>query len=366
MPTLTIFFAFALTLVSVSVSVSVSASTAALPYTACDVVSVGTAFMAIDDLRRCTAACTLATVEARLASRTAPTDFEHHPFGLGGWGRARARPFSVYQRDVPQDRYAAVRGYDNGRLECAMEHTLAGHDPDLKHRTYYPSAAALWASVPLVPPPKRCFRRVLREDIRPCSDNSWLQCKHAECQTVSSECDTDWVKRAPYSEDFAQAARDLEELRVYGVGSVPAAADADHELACGVANGNWTALLWKRDGTFRGWGTSFRLPCVAVDCEVQRQCVRHAQAMARAAYPDTLSARDVAQAAAGHPYAPATGAEDLLYENALARQFWPKADIPGAVAAAQRIQAQYNLEKFAAVRARGPALLFSHPWYRVC
>ena len=335
-------------------------------YGACDVVSVATAIMSPEDMRRCMAACTLATVEARVASRTAPTDFEQHPFGSGGWGRNRARPFTVYRKDVPQDRHVAVRGYDDGRLDCAMEHTLAEHDPDLKHRTYYPSAAALWDSVPMVPPPKRCFRRVLREEIRPCSDNSWLQCKHQECETVAAECDTDWVKRAPYSEDFAQTAKELEDLRLYGVDSVTVASDVDHELACGVANGNWTALLWKRDGTFKGWGTSSRLPCVAAGCEVQRQCVRHAQAMARAAYPDTLSARDVAQAAAGHPYAPAADPEDLLYENALARQFWPTADIPGAVAEAQRIETQYKLEKFAAVRARGPALLFSHPWYKVC
>lgn len=343
--------------------VAAGTPTAATP-DACEVVETEAATaMPLHVQQRCRAACTLATVEALVASSTSRTEFDHHPFGTGGWGRVRERPVSVYKRDVPQDQYVPVRSYSNKvRLSCAMEHTLAGHDPDLKHRTYYPTAAALWNSVPLTPPPQRCYRRRLKEEVRPCVENAWRKCTYQECETVAAECDTDWVRRAPYVVDFAQTATDLEELKTDN-----ATLGAGEELACGVTAGNWTALLWRKDGDFKGWGR--RAWEVCVGCELRRKCVRIAQVRARATYPDTLSARDVAQAAAGHPYTPASEPEDLLYENALARQFWPRADIPGAVATAKRIQAEYDHERFVASRLlwRGEGEVRDEsPWSKIC
>jgi len=343
-------------------------ATAITPYSACDIVaSKASASMFPGDLRRCTATCTLAMIKDRVETRTAPTDFEQHPLGAGGWGRNRERPFSVYKQDVPQDQNMPVRGYDSGRMNCAMEHTLAEHDPDLKHRTYYPSAAALWDSVPMSPPPKRCFRRVLKKDIRPCSENQWLQCTHEECETVAAECDTDWVKRAPYSDDFAQTVKKLEDLKQRGLNITTVAADADRALECGVTGGDWAALLREKDGAFKGWGSDWQLPCMVSGCEVRRQCMQLARAIARAAYPETLTARDVAQAAAGHPHAAPSVPEDLLYENTLARQFWSRADIPGAVAVAKQIQDRYALEIFVTSRLLWrEGVSDTSPWSKIC
>ena len=321
--------------------------------------------------RQCTLACTVATIEARIATRTAPADFEHHPFGLGGRGRSRARPYSVYAKDIPHDQNVPGRGgasrSDGRQLHCEMAHTLAEHDPDRKHRTYYPSAAALWDSVPITPPPQRCYRRVLREQTRPCPENSWLKCTHRECETVAAECDTDWAKRAPFSAEFAQAAKDLDDLKARGRALVATGADRARE--CGVTDGNWSALLWRTDGSFGGWGHQSHPPCVVPGCEQRRACVQIAQAFARAVYPETLSARDVAQAAAGHLPAAPSDPEDLLYENALARRYWPTADIPGAVATAEQIQRQYARERFVALRSlqgRDAEWWHSTPWSEIC
>ena len=216
------------------------------------------------------------------------------------------------------------------------------------------------------PPPKRCFRRVLKREIRPCRNNSWRQFTYEECTTVAHECGTDWVRRAPYSDDFAQVAKHLEDLKQHGPDVAKVADDADRALECGVKGGDWTALLREKNNTFRGWGSDWQLPCMTSACEVQRQCVQLARAHARAAYPDTLTARDVAQAAAGHPYAPASVPEDLLYENALARRFWPRANIPGAVATGKAIQDQYALEIFVASRLLWREGVDTSPWSKIC